>query len=79
MNLYLYLLLSEKINDVSDLVKQLKSLINKLNPLKDNIIEILNKIRMKIQEIFSQIKSIRVVNFDKGSSGSYSEYESADV
>jgi serine/threonine protein kinase len=79
MNLYLYLLLSEKINDVSNVLKELKNLINSFNPLNDNIIEILNKIRIKIQEIFSRIKPIRVNNLNEVNSESDFEYESGEV
>ena len=83
MNLYLYLLLSDNLYLVTDkdnnVLKELKNLINSFNPLNDNIINILNNIREKTQAIFSHIKPPEVINLNKGSSRSDSEYGDVKV
>ena len=57
MNLYLYLLLSDNIDKVKGLMKDLKNQINSFNPLKQNKEKNLKKIETRIENIFSFLKN----------------------
>lgn len=71
MNLYLYLLLSDNIDKVKGLMKDLKTKINSFNPLK-KYDDILTKIEFRIKNLFSFLKkespeqSISLVNTSEG-------------